>query len=154
MPFPAFRVARAIAVFRFPLVFMIFTMVSTLEFRSEECTHCTERYKCRVIQPVHVCVFEDFHLFSDKFYRNTDITFDALHGIDTTGAFIRDHPTDSALHKMVGSAGGERSPAVTAGTAFHLVPVIGKNTGTTSGDDGFLCVDDRNLFSRKPALCN
>src|SRR4030042_5699937 len=78
IPFPALRVARAIAVLRFPLVLMIFAMVNTLELRSEECAHCTERYKCRVIQPVHMCLIDHFHLFSHKFYRNTDSALLAL----------------------------------------------------------------------------
>src|SRR5512137_1809704 len=85
-PLPAFKVARAIAVLRFPLVLMIFTMVATLELCSEERADCTERDVARVVQTVHVRFFEHFHLLADEFDRNADVALDGLHRFNAAGA--------------------------------------------------------------------
>src|SRR5208337_5596184 len=93
-PLPALRVARAIAVLRFPLVLMIFTIVATLELRSEEDAHGTERDVVRVVQTVHVRFFRLFHLFTNKLDRDADIAHDALHCVDTAGALVGKHATE------------------------------------------------------------
>jgi hypothetical protein len=55
---------------------------------------------------------------------------------------------------MIRPARDEWSPAVTAGTAFPFVPVVGKHTCPAAGDDCLLGIDDGNLFTGKAALCD
>src|SRR5208283_5449768 len=133
MPLPAFIVARAIAVLRFPLVFMIFAMVTTLELGSESRADRSERDKLRVVETVHVDFFRDFHRCACKLHRDTDVALDAL-------------------HEMVRPARNERSPAVTGGTALALVVVVAKNACAAAGDDDLLDIHDRDLFTGKGTL--
>src|SRR5512136_1178927 len=91
-PFPALRVARAIAVLRFPLVLMILTIAfASLELCSEERAHCSEGDVVRVIQAVHVYLFGHFHFLAGKLDRDTDVALDPLHGVNAAGALVGEH---------------------------------------------------------------
>ena len=91
-------VARAIAVLRFPLVFMIFAMVTTLKFAAEGRADRSECNKLRVVKPVHVDFFGDFHRYPGKLRRDTDVALDALKGVNAAWALVGEHTADGPLN--------------------------------------------------------